>query len=265
MSLNEQIEEAVEVQEENLEAQEKHVEESQDDYEAEARAMGWKPLDEYKGDPDKHIPAEKFVKRGMEKLPVLQKNYKEVLDKVKALEEYNKTIAERSYQRALADIKAEQLKAVEKGDIKEYNTLEEQKEKIQQDYSPKQSTEQNPKEAIEKQRLLIEWNKQNDWYMKDQMLNAEADLYFQELEIDSPNLPLSEKLQMVEQRIKESNPRKFQKSERPPSVAGTKQSKGGSAKKTWNDIPTKDQVKAEDWIKRGIISREQYIKDYFGE
>ena len=41
--------------------------------EEKAVAMGWVPLEEWKGDPEQHRPADEFVARGEQILPIVKK------------------------------------------------------------------------------------------------------------------------------------------------------------------------------------------------
>src|SRR5690606_19433587 len=49
---------------------------TQEEVEQQAREMGWRPADEFKGDPDKWVDAEEFVERGKHVLPILAQNNK---------------------------------------------------------------------------------------------------------------------------------------------------------------------------------------------
>jgi len=60
-----------------------------DPYESEAREQGWKPQDEYEGDPNKWRPAKEFVERGelFGKIDSLGKELKETRKALKMLQE----------------------------------------------------------------------------------------------------------------------------------------------------------------------------------
>lgn len=283
MTIQEQLEEAnitadeLETNESENQSQSDNESESQSDVEERARAMGWKPLDEYEGNPERHISAEKFLRRGMEKLPILQKNYTELQNKfadterkLREMREFQAHMSDVQYKRALRDIQEQQRKAVEDGDTAAYDTLEKQKEEVQKEFSPKQPDQsQDPYANLQKQKTLLDWNKRNEWYQKDKTLQIEADIYFKELELSGTDLPLNEKLAYVEQKVKELNPQKFssqRRAETPPNVHG-----GGNRKvekgagKTWNDIPKEDLATAEKWVSKGLMTKEEYVKSYFGE
>ncbi len=51
---------------------------------AEATRLGWKPLEQFKGDPDHWVSAETFVTRGREVMPLLKRNNEQLLRQVEA-------------------------------------------------------------------------------------------------------------------------------------------------------------------------------------
>ena len=65
-----------------------------DPYESEAREQGWKPKEEYEGDPEKWRPAKEFVERGelFGKIDVLGRELKETKKALKLLQEHNSKI-----------------------------------------------------------------------------------------------------------------------------------------------------------------------------
>ena len=55
------------------------------DIEARARAMGWRPQEEFNGDPAKWKPAEDFVAKGENDLPVLRENMRRMTSTITEL------------------------------------------------------------------------------------------------------------------------------------------------------------------------------------
>lgn len=119
--------------------------------EARAREMGWKPLAEYRGPPGKWQPAADFVARGENILPIMRQQNRALTEKVgrfegeitsmrRTLEEQSRIIKDlrdmgrkadqRGYDRAMAEIKAQQRQAVERGDTATYDQLVEQAEAL---------------------------------------------------------------------------------------------------------------------------------------
>jgi hypothetical protein len=95
------------------------------DYEAEARAMGWKSADEFDGDPSKHRDAKTFVELADNDPAVLRQKYTE---EVKKNEEFQRKTAaatkaevervrresEARHKQELADLKAERDELIER-------------------------------------------------------------------------------------------------------------------------------------------------------
>jgi hypothetical protein len=57
-----------------------------EDIEVKAKEMGWSPKEEFRGDPDKWVDAESFVRRGEELMPLLKATTKKQSEKIAALE-----------------------------------------------------------------------------------------------------------------------------------------------------------------------------------
>src|SRR3990167_3523430 len=97
--------------------------------EEKALELGWRPKEEYKGDPEKFVSAEEFVKRGENIMPILKANNAKLLESNKKMSgditELKQTLSEmgemlsssekRAYDKAIADIEAQQRQAVEDG------------------------------------------------------------------------------------------------------------------------------------------------------
>ena len=62
--------------------------------ETEARSMGWVPEDEWKGPVEKWVPADEFVRRGQEIMPILRQNNKQLKAELQALQRANSSTAE---------------------------------------------------------------------------------------------------------------------------------------------------------------------------
>lgn len=120
--------------------------------ETRARDMGWKPLAEYRGPPGKWQPAADFIARGENILPIvrdqnrrmtermgklegevtgLRSTVQEQLQIIKDLRDMGARADQRGYDRAMAEIKVNQRKAVEAGDTVAFDQLVEQAEALQ--------------------------------------------------------------------------------------------------------------------------------------
>ena len=57
------------------------AEENVEQVEKSARTLGWVPLEEFRGDPDRWIEADQFVERGTSQLPILRENIDRLMKK----------------------------------------------------------------------------------------------------------------------------------------------------------------------------------------
>jgi hypothetical protein len=93
------------------------------DYEAEARQQGWRPKEEFQGDPDRWTDAETFARRADEVLPILKKRDRILKQENDTLKRDLKAtdrsrsmaLEKRAYERALSDLEKRQAEAVENG------------------------------------------------------------------------------------------------------------------------------------------------------
>ena len=83
-----------------------------DPYEDQAREQGWKPKEEFEGDPEKWRPAKEFVERGelFNKIDSMGKELKETRKALKMLQEHHAKVKEIEFKRAVEELKMAQKK-----------------------------------------------------------------------------------------------------------------------------------------------------------
>jgi len=159
--------------------------------EQEAREMGWRPLEEFPGDPEKFISAEEFVERGKTLMPILRKNneklhneltavkgqvqtlsqnLKDAQEAMESYREYASTAAKTAYDKAVNDIKAQKAAAIEDGDMrgvmKADQALDELREAAPQPLKKVTATPPSPPPAQLAPEYL-EWKAENSWVDTD--------------------------------------------------------------------------------------------------
>lgn len=246
------------------------------DFEAEARKIGWRPLDEFTGDATRHVDAETFYKRGQEVMPILKAHNKrlerELADLKKQFGRANEFFSkseQRGYERAIADIKARQEAAVESGDVAAFRAADKEADDLRKEMdSAKGGDEIDPAQRAEE---FADWGKANKWYATNTVMQAYADSQAEALAkrkggfLDRADLDaVSDK---VREKFEEDFPDAFGKAEAPrqkkPHVdggGGRQPIRGG---KTFNDLPAEAKAACDKWVKQGIIkSREAYVSSY---
>lgn len=149
------------------------------DVEAEARALGWKPPDEWKGDlPPAGIiddPA-RYLERAENFAPFrkLKEQNAEALRRIEAVAAKQVERERAAHQEALAKIKADKIAAVEVGDIDAYKALEKREEAVRSQ-APDAKSEAVP----DNHRAAIEqWSVNKPWFKADPIKTQAAAIIY---------------------------------------------------------------------------------------
>lgn len=145
-----------------------------------AREMGWRPLDEYDGDPDKWVNAQSFVDRKPlfdkidsqnKRVKALEKSLQDQNAALRELTLHHKKVAETSYKKALADLKAERRAAVRSGDHDLADQIDEQIDNLKPEEVPEITVPEPQPYTPE----IQEWMTENSWYQSNKEMQAIAD------------------------------------------------------------------------------------------
>lgn len=247
-----------------------------------ARMMGWIPPEEFKGDPSKHISAEEFVERGENLMPILKANNKKLIEELKQYKaeidsqkttmdkilKMQEKVAETAYNKAIDDIRIEQELAVESGNVKKWKELEAKKEKIEKPIIEK-NTNVNPiKVDPEAQELLTA----NKYILMDQNIRNVAMQIELDIAKENPGIAgTKQHYQMVFEELHNIYPEKKihgvggQKSTPQTMLDGgsIRSVPAQSAKQGFNQLPKDAKEAALKYEAQGLMTKEQYAKEYF--
>jgi hypothetical protein len=144
--------------------------------ETEARALGWKSPDEWQGD----IPAgyidnpERYLQRAESFTPF--KKLKERLDEVARMSEKTQEALSKTFQREMqtrmAQLQEQKVKAVEVGDVAEFQRLEKQQAELSKEAAP----QAKPQDAVppDHRSAIDQWRVGKDWFQKDKVRTTAA-------------------------------------------------------------------------------------------
>lgn len=246
---------------------------------AEDRAlmMGWTPKDQFKGDPDKWVDAETFVKRGEEFLPFLKANNRRL---EQALERANAKIAQmdtglakaiqqlskaeqRAYTRAKAELEAELEQYATAGDAAGVKAVTQDLVALERETAEKAD---EPAAEADEPEYFTEWKSENPWFGKDKAMTAAAKAFGDDAVAEGYTGKALVK--EVDRRVREEFPHKFTKPENPnrkapAAVEGT----GATIRprgKTFADLPPEAKVMCDE-LCRDIkgFTREKYVREFF--
>lgn len=249
--------------------------------EQEAEQFGWVPKEKFKGDPDQWRSADEFLQRGKEINGFLRKENEKVIAQIKArdadiaeLKEaikdfaaFHKETETRAYKRALDDLKAQKIEAIEQGDGSRVVEIDSQIDDIKE----AQKTKEEPKKKTQSadDQAYFEWAASNAWYGTNEKLSVIADGVAEKIKKSEAGSKLVGKafLDEVTRKVKELEPEAFGNPARNTSAVSSS-SDGRSApsskgKKSYNDLPPEAKAACDKFVRQKLISKEDYVRDYF--
>jgi len=244
-----------------------------------AKAMGWVPQDEFRGDPEKWRSAEEFLDIGLNYMPVLKerlgKMEKDLADKTSRLErttenlvkftEFHKGTYKRAYNKALEDIETKKRIAAQAGDVEAYDLLSREAEAVHTEAAQLETSPTQPADSP----VYQDWHEKNTWYTNDKDLTAYADGLAQMLREDNFVGSEAAFYGEIEKRVRANFPHKFVNpaQAQPPAVeaaGGPGELKGPAKKKKFEDIPAEDRAEYNKHFKE-IINEKDYARDYWAQ
>jgi len=266
------------------EEQEEQEQTPQIDPEIESRATlyGWVPKEQFRGDPERWTPADQFVQRADEMLPIARSMNRKLEGDIGTLKQenarltktmgkiidVNKKVSETAYKRAREEITAEQAKAITDGDAEKWTDLETKKDNLEKPEEIK--VEEAPAGTVDPPEVSA-WKDENPWYNDDPEMGNYADVASDFITKRNPGLPVDQFLSKVKDEVKKKFPGKFTNPNR--NKAGVNDGgdfggggdPGGGNGKTYNDLPPEAKTACASLIKQKMITQKQYVEDYFSE
>lgn len=242
------------------------------DYEAEARQHGWTPKEEFKGDPTRWADAESFVKRADEVMPLLKKKTDAQDRRIKELERAIKDAAthygkleERTYARAVEDLKKRQEAAVEIGDVEAHRAISKEIDDLRSDIPNAPS----PDLALEAKEAEIDWRERNSWYDKPGLARDYADLMVQKHMAKTKEMAPADFFEFIGEEVLKRYPdagaaKPARTAINPVEGAGNRRPSG---QKGWGDMSPEEarlgRAMASRLIKSNFIKDEaEYLRTY---
>lgn len=268
-----------------LEQEQESVEEGNELSPAEEKAMasGWRPQDEWDGDPDDWVDARTFNRNGefmsriQQQSKQLNTSASEIEDlkaAMKALGDHNKKIAEAEYKKAMKDLRNEKILALEEED---HSAVIEIEERIDELKETKREMDAQPEKKLEKppadvapDPVFVEWSNTNTWYKTDTVMRGAADALGMEYADSNKGAPLADVLDYVTKQMATKFPNEFgNKRKREPSpvtegsASGSR--RGKKAKFTEKDLSDEQKQFAKMFVDTGAFDSVQEYVDQLVE
>ncbi len=239
--------------------------------ETEARANGWVPKDEFKGNPDVWKPAETFNEDGKKIAAVQSERNRKLVQEVasmkvsmKEMQDSNfkviKEVRKESYEKAKAELEAKQEKAFDEGDKEKFKQTKKALDNLKPPEDPKPKTEAGNEISNEYKT----WAAENTWYGTDRELTDLADAYGAILQREGTVATESDAYAEIKRRVMNARPDKFQTSPAQSKVEGGSSGGGGSkGGKSYSDLPPDAKAACDRYVGDKLMKREDYVKSYF--
>lgn len=235
-----------------------------DSYEEIAKEQGWKPKDEFQGDPNKWRPAKEYVDRGelFSKIDSLGRELKETKKALTMLQEHHSKVRETDYKKALTELKTLQKKHLEEGNSDGYLETTELLNDIKAEQKTRevvsQYTQQQPPQ--QEHPTFINWLKENNWYQKNEEMRQFADAVGTGYAKLYPNIDPEDVLKYVTTQVKQRYKDSFVNPNRnKPGLVGTSDTVG-EIKSTFQ-LTDEEKKVMNTFIRQGIMTKDEYIKE----
>jgi hypothetical protein len=273
------------------------------DVESRARAQGWVDRDEWTGDPERWRPADEFVKRGEELLPVaiernraLERKQQELeqrlaerertfQEQIARIERVSMTALQRQRDQLDAQYQAAMRQAVELGDTARFDQLARDQREALGQFDEQIAVHQRPAPArdglvplpADQDAIRSQWMARNTWFHADPVLNSVAQAIHVHLGRERPGLSLADNLAATEAEVRRRFPEKFQApgvgtgrlspAAMIPAVesgAGRLPARSGPRAKGVADLPSEARRAGENFVKMGLYKNiKEYATEYF--
>ena len=241
--------------------------EEERDYEEEARKEGWVDSDEWKGDPDRHVTAQRFVERGEEINGFLKKKVGRLEERIDSLTQSNAEFKQYTDKQLDKEHKKseqliEQLEQVKAQAITDGDGAA--AVKAEKDIQILQQEPQQQKPDPELERMSREWGEKNSWYGTDKELTEYAEFIYPRIIQDG--FKGQGYFDELDRRIQKANPEKFKNTNRDKASAvesgGTKEASNSEAR-TWTNLPPEAKAAAKRFEKDiPGFKRDDYVATY---
>lgn len=270
--------------------QEEEVPETPVTVEQRARAMGWRPKSEYRGDPANFTDAAEFVRRADESLPLTRNELRRAQQKLieqerelaavkesaRQFAEFHRNVEQQAYERARAELRRQRAEARNSFDVDRELQIEDELERLDNEqrqkaarHQPVQRDEPETFADPEIQRQTQEWQQRNEW-VNDPEAQAVAIAVGQKLRAAGEASVGSAFLEKVAHEVRKKYPQFFPTMQNPRREQAPAATGGGDApvrgrKKGYADLPSDARAACDDFVKRGYLTKDDYVKQYFGE
>lgn len=229
----------------------------------EQRAMeqGWRPKEEFTGEPEAFIDAAEFVRRGelFSKIEHQSKELKQVRQALEALKEHHSKVKDTEYKRALKTLEEARKQALVEGEHDRFFALE---EKIEEVKAEKQAFDEGLQEAktvtVPDNGEFTAWTAKNTWYESNKAMRAYADKIG--IELHQEGLSPSQVLKKVEEEVKKEFAHKFSNPKTSRAMAVEPSGRSGGKSDSFV-LTTEERDIMRKLVRAGAMTEQEYMAE----
>lgn len=251
-----------------------------DPIEEKARASGWRPFEEWEGDPEEWRDAKTFVDRGelLSEIHKQKRTAKELREIVNELKDQVIGLTKTQQSNLEHALKAKRKEFIEEGNSSQVEKVDKMLEEVKR-RAPQENSGPSETDKQRIQEVYSNFKSKNPWFEQDQELTQEANhlsqlemaRIAQEYQMRTGKqkqffLPdeAEEIFDLVSKEIRKRNPSKFKnsKKDKAPTVESRSTNKGTSDKKkyTMKDIPEEYRPMVNKFVRQGVLSVHEYAE-----
>ena len=234
-------------------------ENSQPDFEVQAKDMGWKPKEEYEGEEGKWVEAKEFVERKpiYERIHKLEQNNKRLQQTVSEVSDHIQKAEKAAYGKAIKDLEAEKRYAVRSSD-------NEKVKDINNEIKDLREKEKSAKPSVDP--VVVQFVKDNEsWWGNDEMQDYAVSRHNRILAKGGLSMEesLNKVLEDVKSRFPEHESFRNGSRSRPSSVeSGRRSSSGTKRRYSPADLNAHQKEIGERWVRTGALKNlQQYVDE----
>lgn len=230
--------------------------------ELEAMEQGWRPKEEFEGEPERFIDAPEFLRRGelFSKIDHQSKELKQLRGAIEQFKNHHANVEKAAYDRAIKDLKAQRKAALQEGDVDRFDELDNEIEEVTDARDKFVQQAQRAQAVPTIDPAFTAWVSKNPWYTNDPIMSGAADKLGQALAREG--LPPLEVLKRVEAEIKKTFPQKFSNPNRErPAAVESPAPRGAPTKSRYS--PTEDEKRvAQTFVRAKLYNN---VDEYYAE
>jgi hypothetical protein len=230
--------------------------------EQKALDQGWRPKEEWDGNPDEWRSAKEFLDRGefFKKIDDQNRTIKDLRKTQADLVKHLEKVRETEFKRALDELKAQRRSAAAEQDIEQVLEIDDRIEQVREEQRAAPAIEVPQVEvAPELNPIFVAWTNRNGWYETNKAMRAYADRLGNEL--GASGMSPTDILTEVERQVKKEFAHKFENPNRAKPSAVEAGGKQPPAKKEVYEMSDEERRVMQRFVRQGVITEEQYIKD----